>query len=262
MGFGDGDQAHTVGAPAIGARRITDGLFDLGKILCNVDLHYRQPAGRVFGNSFGQQGMNLSDYARRLNFNGGDDRLPPAILMTDAARLADPRQAAGALPPGSAILYRNYGSAARAGEARRIKSLCVQRRLLLIIAEDPRLAGAIGADGLHLTERTARSEGVARAWKMRPGTLLTAAAHSPRALRAAAGLGADAALLSPIFATQSHPGAAAIGVQRFVRWSRSSPLPVYALGGVNFANAARLLQSGAAGIAGIGGWMDMEPRKP
>jgi|APSaa5957512535_1039671.scaffolds.fasta_scaffold01806_7 thiamine-phosphate pyrophosphorylase len=198
--------------------------------------------------------MTLSDYARRLNFRSGCAHLPPAILMTDLARLANPGPLLGALPAGAAVLYRNYESPNRAGEARALKSLCRRHGLLLIVAEDPWLAHQVEADGLHLSDRTARRSGHRRAAKMHPGRLLTIAAHSPAGLRRAAALGADAAFLSPVFETRSHPGNAGLGVQKFTAWGRRAPLPVYALGGINAGNARALDNSGAAGIAGIGGW--------
>ena len=66
-------------------------------------------------------------------------------------------------------------------------------------------------------------------------------------------LGADALIVAPVFATESHPGVRPLGVHRLAALSAAAPAPVYALGGITAANAARLGPSGAAGIAGIGG---------
>ncbi|MBT3536145.1 MAG: thiamine monophosphate synthase, partial [Rhodospirillaceae bacterium] len=89
--------------------------------------------------------------------------------------------------------------------------------------------------------------------KRKPGWLITAAAPSPAAVRRAARQDVDAALLSPVFATASHPGAVELGTVRFANWVRGAPLPVYGLGGISAANGNRLLHSGAAGIAAISG---------
>ena len=51
---------------------------------------------------------------------------------------------------------------------------------------------------------------------------------------------ADAVLLSPVFATRSHPGGRALGPLRFLMLARQSPLPVIALGGMTRQRAARL----------------------
>ena len=90
----------------------------------------------------------------------------------------------------------------------------------------------------------------------KPGWLVTAAAHSPQALVLARRAGADAALLSPVFPTASHPGAPALGLMRFASWCRCSPIAVYALGGITSQNSRRLQGTGAKGIAGIGGFVD------
>jgi len=124
----------------------------------------------------------------------------------------------------------------------------------LLVAGDWRLAAAVGADGVHLPEAMVRRG--APAWggggPRRPGFLVTAAAHSPAALWRAARAGADAALLSPVFATASHPGGAVIGLPRFAAWCRGAPLPVYALGGIDRGTVRRLKDAGAAGAAAIG----------
>ena len=176
--------------------------------------------------------------------------LPALMLMTDEARLADPLPAARALPAGSAIILRHYGVPERAALARQLAAIARRRSLVLLVGEDPVLARRVGAAGVHLPERALRRAGAVR-WQRE--WLVTAAVHSPAALRTAAACGADAALLSPIFATASHPNVRALGLQRFTALAQASPVPVYALGGIDRARADLLRGSGAVGIAGIGG---------
>jgi len=176
--------------------------------------------------------------------------LPALILMTDEGRLADPLPAARALPAGSAIIFRHYGAPGRAALARQLAAIAHRRGLLLLVGEDPALARRVGAAGVHLPERAIRRAGAVR-WQQ--DWLVTAAAHSHAALLTAEAAGVDAALLSPVFATASHPDIRALGLHRFAALARQSPLPVYALGGIDGARARLLQGSGAAGIAGIGG---------
>ncbi|MCS5604321.1 MAG: thiamine phosphate synthase, partial [Alphaproteobacteria bacterium] len=89
--------------------------------------------------------------------------------------------------------------------------------------------------------------------RRRPGWLVTAAAHSLAALNQAARIGADAALLSPVFATQSHPAVPFLGAMRFAAMARKAALPVYALGGVSSKNIGQLAPSRAVGVAAISG---------
>ena len=176
--------------------------------------------------------------------------LPALVLMTDEARLADPLPAARALPAGSAVILRHYGAPGRAALARRLAAVARRRGLLLLVGDDPALARRVGAAGVHLPERAIRR---AAAVRWRGDWLVTAAAHSHAGLRRAAASGADAVLLSPVFATASHPGIRSLGPCRFAALARACPLPVYALGGIDGAHARFLRGSGAVGIAGIDG---------
>ena len=191
----------------------------------------------------------LAEAAESLKRAAGS-ALPALVLMTDEARLADPLPAADALPAGSAVVLRHYGVPGRAALARRLAAIAQARGLLLLVGDDPALARRVGAAGVHLPERAIRRAGAVR-WQS--GWLVTAAAHSHAALLAAAAAGADAALLSPVFATASHPGLPALGPHRFAALAAACPLPVYALGGIDAARARRLRGSGAVGIAGIAG---------
>lgn len=84
-----------------------------------------------------------------------------------------------------------------------------------------------------------------------PGLIVTAACHDARELACAAAAGADAAFLSPVFATHSHPGAEHLGVGKFRARAAAAPIPVYALGGVDEAQAGRLAGPNVAGFGAI-----------
>lgn len=106
--------------------------------------------------------------------------------------------------------------------------------------------------GLHLPDGlAARPSPTVRRWKKRK-VLLSAAAHDRAGLLRAARLGADAALLSPVFATQSHPGAKPLGLLAFRRLARGAKLPVIALGGIDRTSVPVLKNTPAAGVAAVG----------
>lgn len=193
--------------------------------------------------------MTLAIVARRLNLRARG--LPPLILVTDEARLPDPTAAAARLPAGCAVILRHYGDPGRAALARRLAALCRRRRLLFLVAGDARLAQRADAGGLHLSERAARGPAHERR-RWRRGLTVTASAHSRAAVVRAARAGADAVLLGPVFATESHPGRPALGPVRFALIARASPLPVYALGGMTARTARRLIGLKAAGVAALG----------
>lgn len=172
--------------------------------------------------------------------------------MTDETRLPDPVTAVRELPAGSAIILRHYAHPKREELARTLASLARHLGLKLLIGNDPKLARTVGAAGVHLPERFHLG---AKAARWRADWLVTTAAHSARSLAAATASGADAALLSPVFTTVSHPNVTPLGPHRFTALVRYSSIPVYALGGIDVNRARLLYGSGAVGIAGIGGFM-------
>jgi thiamine-phosphate pyrophosphorylase len=190
----------------------------------------------------------LARAAARLNLAGrAAGALPPLCLMTDDERLADPHAAALALPRGSLVVVRARQSEARARLLDRLKPLSRSRGLILLAAGDPALAARAGADGLHLPE--ARAGEIVHWRAARPEWLLTVAAHSLRAL--AKCHGADAVMLAPVFATGSHPDRGSLTAVRANAIAKKSPVPVYALGGIDARNAALLSGLNYAGLAAI-----------
>ena len=171
--------------------------------------------------------------------------------MVDPTRTPDPLAAAARLPRGTGVVYRAFGAKDAARTAAALARLAKRRGLVLLIGADERLAAACGAQGLHLPERMAHLAPRIRA--RRPGWLITAAAHSPRALAHAARAGCDAALLSTVFASNSPSAGRPMGPIRFSALTRTARLPVYALGGVKPRTAKRLLGSKAVGLAGVEG---------
>ena len=159
------------------------------------------------------------------------------FLLSDDAH--DPLAAARALPHGSVIIIRARNDARRAGLAAQLKGL----GHILLAANDPVLARQL--DGIHLPEARAKE---AAHWRARhPGWLISVAAHSPRTLHGVPH--ADVFLLSPVFATVSHPHAKPLTAARARFMASQSDTPVIALGGIDANNAGLLF--GFCGIAAI-----------
>jgi thiamine-phosphate pyrophosphorylase len=174
--------------------------------------------------------------------------LPPLVLMTDDDRLTDPLAAAQALPHGSLVVLRAREMQRRRKWADALAPIARRRGLVVLVADDPVLADR--ADGAHFPESKA---GAIAYWRARrPSWLITASAHSLAACVRAARFGADAVFLSPVFATASHVGRTALAPIRLRAIARQVPLPIYALGGIDAANAQRLSGAALSGIAAIG----------
>ncbi|MBU3919396.1 MAG: thiamine phosphate synthase [Alphaproteobacteria bacterium] len=178
--------------------------------------------------------------------------LPPALFVTDPARMEDPGQLARGLPAGFGVVYRHFGASDRSAVAAGLAAVCRSRGLAFLIAADPLLALQVKADGVHWPYRMRHA---ARRWRRR-FALQTVSAHSGRQLRAAAGLPVDAVLLSAVFVSNSASAGPALGALKFAPLVRASGLPVYALGGVTAENAARVARSG--GFAAVEGMRPFE----
>ena len=175
--------------------------------------------------------------------------LPSLIFITDRKRQPHPEVVMSALPRGSAVLFRDYGLLNRKLLGKKLEALCRRKRLIFLVAGDGSLAHNLSANGIHLSEVHIRKVSY---WRSKhPNWLITVAAHSEAALYKAARAGADAALVSPVFKTQSHPDAKPLGTSRLRRLVASCPIPVYALGGVNMKNQRLLGNIKLCGLAGI-----------
>jgi thiamine-phosphate pyrophosphorylase len=195
----------------------------------------------------------LARTARQLNARGGATDVPCLLLMTDDRLSVDWMTAVRALPAGSGVIVRHRDGCLRAELAMRLRPICRARRIVLLVADDMALAVRCAADGVHVPEaKAARIAGVKR---FRPRWLLTSSAHDAAAVALAGRLGADAVLVSPVFATSSHAGSEGLGVVRFAALASRSAVPVLALGGITSESGARLRAPGLAGIALIGGWL-------
>lgn len=173
--------------------------------------------------------------------------LPTCWLMTDE-RLGDALwPAIDALPRGSGIVVRHYGLrlAERRTLFKRIERRARARRHRVIRAGPARLAA--GEAGVH-----GRLPGRVRGLKTWP-------AHNRAEIVAGIRAGADVILVSPIFASRSHPGGKVLGPLRAALMIRRPPgaamRPRFiALGGMSQRRFARVKPLGFGGWAAIDAW--------
>ena len=181
---------------------------------------------------------------------GRPSGLPRLWLFTDAQRLPAPRQSVAALPRGRAgVVLRHDHDPARAALGRDLARICRERRLLLVVAGDVRLAVRLGA-GVHL-------RGGFWPGPLRRFGLVTSSAHAIPDLRRAGAAGAGLVFLSPAFPTASHAGAPGLGPLRWAAMARGfvdakPAVAVAALGGIDGWSVARLPPRRVRAIGAIG----------
>jgi thiamine-phosphate pyrophosphorylase len=173
--------------------------------------------------------------------------LPRLWLFTDAQRLPDPRASVGRLPRGRAgVVLRHDHDEARAALARDLARICRDRRLVLVVAGDVRLAASVRA-GVHL--RGGRWKG-----PLRRRFVVTSSAHSIPDLRRAAASGACLVFLSPAFATASHAGAPGLGPLRWAAMALAANAGIGATApGTPASVAASRTSAAVAALGGVDG---------
>ena len=195
--------------------------------------------------------FSLPTIAQLLNSRWGLSKMPPMLYMTDEVRAPNPIPNINNLTPGSGVIFRHYDVKSRLELGIKVKRACRKKGCLFIVGGDTSLAVKLDADGLHLPEYLALKRSLkARLWRQRPNKILTAAAHCQKSLMASMALHVDAAVLSPVFLTDSHLNQTNLGISKFQKLADHAKIGVYALGGINNKNAIQLINSPAIGIAG------------
>lgn len=165
---------------------------------------------------------------------------PPFLMLSDLTRQPDWRAALAGQPLSVGLVLRDYAHQARAEIAAEMAVLCRQQGRYFSIAGDARIAAKHGAAFHCPSFMLARS-------RLRPirdnGETHTAAVHNMSELMAAKRAGFVAVLISPVFATASHPDSVPLGIMRAVpllRAARQMGMRGYALGGMDMQHWHRL----------------------
>ena len=159
---------------------------------------------------------------------------------------------------GGALLvqYRakNLAAAQRAAQARALVSLCRPRGVPLIVNDDPDLAVAVGADGVHLGRDDADPATVRR---QLPEAIIGVSCYDQPALaRQAAAAGADYVGIGSLFPSGTKPRAVPASLSLLAQARAAGGLPVAGIGGIRPDNAASVVAAGADMIAVIGSLFD------
>ncbi len=180
--------------------------------------------------------------------------LPPVYALSNAEEYGvetELTRLQSALANGLRLLQvrdKTLSPAQREAFARAVVALARDQAVVLI-NDDQDLARVVGAGGVHLSSK--------RLWQIdrRPDfEQVAASCHSAADLARAAELGLDFVVLGPVLPTASHPGATGLGWQAFSRLVERSPLPVYALGGLQPEMLETAMNNGGHGIALMRGW--------
>ena len=169
--------------------------------------------------------------------------LPMLWLISDARNDAVLETALQALPRGSGFVFRHYHLPPKERRARfaTLWRIAKARGHVVALAGAARMARRWRADAAYgAPARVAGARGMVR----------IATVHSLRELAAAHRARADLVMLSPVFATRSHPGAKSLGEVGARALARQALVPVVMLGGMTARRARRMAPCGWAAIDG------------
>lgn len=170
--------------------------------------------------------------------------LPRTWLMTDPRLGDDMLHVIQRLPFGSGVIFRHYNldNQSRRALFRTVRVICRRRGHMIFLAGDARTAKAWGADGVH-GNGNARSYGP---------TVQSAPVHNSREIAKARRNKAAIMLLSPCFATATHPGGRPLGALQFMRLATlCGKARIIALGGMTRPRAMMMDTRVVYGWAGI-----------
>ncbi|NVE95190.1 thiamine phosphate synthase [Altererythrobacter lutimaris] len=171
--------------------------------------------------------------------------LPDLWLLSDARNNARLELALRRLPRGSAFVYRHYHltDAERYTRFRELRRIARSMAHWVILSDSALTAREWGADGIYGAPKAL--------YPRRRDMIHVATAHDMREVAQANANGADCVMISPVFATRSHPGADMLGSTRFRTLAARARMPVIALGGMTATTAWRLCWSRWAAIDGL-----------
>ncbi len=171
--------------------------------------------------------------------------LPKLWLLSDERNDSELPSALKALPRRSGFIYRHYHleDSDRWARFQELAAIARSRSHAIILADSALTAREWGADGTYGAPRSL--------YPRRRDLIHLATAHNLREIGLANRLGADAVLLSPVFATRSHPGGQVLGISRFRLLAIFADMPVIALGGMDAKRAQALDWDCWAAIDGL-----------
>lgn len=168
--------------------------------------------------------------------------------LSRAGNLSDVKSAVAAGVEVVQYRCKDGSSAALYAEAMELRRVC--RGPLFIINDRVDIALAVDADGVHLGQDDLPLR--VAAGLLGPRKIIGLTVHSVAEARQAEALGANYLGISPIFATQTKPDAGPAAGLELIRQIRAAvKLPLVAIGGINWGNAAGVARAGADCVCAI-----------
>jgi thiamine-phosphate diphosphorylase len=114
---------------------------------------------------------------------------------------------------------------------------------LFIVNDDPELARACDADGVHVGQDDVSAEAARE--MLGPNAIIGLSTHSEEQIAASAERPVDYISVGPIWETPTKEGRPAVGLELIEHAAAQAPHPFFAIGGIDPGNAGRVVEAGA-----------------
>jgi thiamine-phosphate pyrophosphorylase len=140
--------------------------------------------------------------------------------------------------------------------ARTFRRLCDTYSALFIVNDDPHLAGACDADGVHIGQDDVS---VLEAREvLGPEAIIGHSTHSEDQIESARGQPVDYISVGPVWETPTKAGRPAVGLALVEHAAKSGSDPFFAIGGIDPSNAAEVVKAGARRLGVVRAIRDAE----
>jgi thiamine-phosphate pyrophosphorylase len=120
---------------------------------------------------------------------------------------------------------------------------------LFILNDDPELARACDADGVHVGQDDVSAEQAREV--LGPDAIVGLSTHSEEQIAASAGRPVDYISVGPIWETPTKEGRPAVGLELIRQAAERAPHPFFAIGGIDTGNAIQVVQAGAERLCAV-----------
>lgn len=120
---------------------------------------------------------------------------------------------------------------------------------LFIVNDDPELARACDADGVHVGQDDVAAEEAREL--LGPAAIVGLSTHSEEQIAASAERPVDYISVGPIWETPTKAGRPAVGLDLIRHAAASAPHPFFAIGGIDADNAAEVVEAGAERLCAV-----------
>src|SRR4051794_12559396 len=136
------------------------------------------------------------------------------------------------------------------------RRLCDTYSALFIVNDDPELAAACGADGVHVGQDDASASDARAA--VGPDGIIGLSTHSQDQLAASASEPVDYVSVGPVWETPTKAGRPGVGLDLVAHAAAQAPHPFFAIGGIDPGNAGEVIAAGSGRIGVVRAIRDAE----